>query len=67
MEKSEFLSLRGFSRYMGSSAATVNRWLKEGMPHIQPNGYRGRCFIEVDKAVAWLREQSDLKKKEGLA
>src|SRR5262245_30806192 len=45
-----------FAREMGIAEITAYKWLKQGMPSMQPGGRKGRHFIYLSQVRQWANE-----------
>jgi len=61
----KFYSLRAFAELFGTSPSVVLGWLRAGLPHYQPAGLRGRYYISLEEALAWLKNQTAESRNQG--
>jgi len=53
--KEEYISLTEFSSRFHVSRTTVYRWMREGMPKLQPAGPGGKLWFPYNECLAWLK------------
>ncbi len=54
----EYLSTIEFCKFLNISRNTLKKWIKIGLPIIQPEGKGKFLRIEKTKALKWLEENS---------
>ena len=63
IEVPRFVSARQFSRILGIGFPTTLKWLGEGLPFLQPRGRGSRIIIDLVRAVKWVEEHTEEKKR----
>ena len=67
MKNEEYVTKKVFCEFIGKSRNTLENWLKDGLPCVQPGG-RGNLLIPKFKAAKWIDNETPenvAKLKEG--